>query len=118
MDWGFREFDNYALFKAGEQVSEAEVWMGVEGTVPLMIEEDVLLTLPRSARKDMKVKVLYAGPISAPIAKGRRLATLRVEVPGRDHMDFPLVAGADVPQLGIFSRLGAAITFVLWGESS
>ncbi len=118
LDWAFREFDNYALFNAGEQVSEAEVWMGVEGHVPLMIEEDVLLTLPRKSRRNMKAKVLYAGPIAAPIAKGRRLATLRIEVPDREHMDFPLVAGADVPQLGIFSRLGAAITFVLWGESS
>ncbi len=117
IDWGFREFGNYTLFKAGETVTEAQVWMGDLGRIPLVIEKDLVLTLPRKARRGMKVKVKYEEPIPAPLKKGDKLATLSVEVPGETTLDVPLVAGADVAKLGIVSRLGAAIKFILWGES-
>src|SRR3546814_2411513 len=48
LSWGFREFDNYALFKAGDTVDEAQVWLGAEETVPLVIAEDLKVTLPRT----------------------------------------------------------------------
>ena len=117
LDWGFREFDNYALFRSGETVADAEVWMGAAGSVPLVIRQDVLLTLSRKARRSMKVSVLYDGPFAAPVAEGTPLATLKIEAAGEDPVEYPLIAGSDVPRLGMFSRLGAAFKFVLWGES-
>ena len=117
LDWGFREFNNYALFKAGETVIDAQIWMGEHGSVPLLIEKDLTLTLPRRVRRGMKVKVAMETPVPAPIKKGDVLATLKVELPGRPTLEIPLVSGADVGQLGVFSRLGAAVKYVLWGES-
>ena len=117
LDWGFREFNNYALFKAGETVTEAQIWMGEVGSVPLLIEKELTLTLPRKVRRGMKVKVVMETPVPAPIKKGDVLATLKIELPGRPPLEAPLVSGADVGQLGVFSRLGAAVKYVLWGES-
>ena len=117
LDWGFREFNNYALFKAGETVTEAQIWLGEHGSVPLLIERDLILTLPRKVRRGMKVKVAMETPVPAPVKKGDVLATLKVELPGRPTMKIPLVSGADIGQLGVFSRLGAAVKYVLWGES-
>jgi len=117
IDWAYREFSNYALFKSGEVVSEAEVWLGTAGRVPLSISQDVLVTLPRKARKGMKVSVQYDGPISAPIAAGTPLARLVISAPGEEPVTLPLVAGADVQALGLVGRLGAAINFLIWGES-
>lgn len=116
-DWGFREFNNYALFKSGEAVADAEVWMGAVDNVPLVIKQDVLMTLSRKARRGMKVSVLYDGPFAAPVAEGTPLATLKIEAVGEDPVEYPLIAGSNVPRLGMFSRLGAALKFVLWGES-
>jgi len=117
LDWGFREFNNYALFKAGETVTEAQIWMGEHGSVPLLIERDLIITLSRKVRRGMKVKVAMETPVPAPVKKGDVLATLKVELPGRPTMKIPLVSGADIGQLGVFSRLGAAVKYVLWGES-
>lgn len=117
IDWAFREFKNYALFKSGDVISEAEVWLGTAGRVPLTITQDVLITLPRKARKDMKVTVRYEGPISAPITVGAPLADLVITAPGEKPITIPLIAGADVEALGLFGRLGAAINFLIWGES-
>jgi len=115
MDWGFREFDDYALFKKGDTVSDAEVWLGDRATVPLVAESDLKVTLPRTSRRGMKVTVKYDGPIPAPIAKGTKLAELVINAPDMPPMEIPLVAGADVGRLGYGGRIVAALRHVVWG---
>jgi D-alanyl-D-alanine carboxypeptidase (penicillin-binding protein 5/6) len=117
LDWGFREFNNYTLFRNGQTVTEAKIWMGDRGVVPLLIEKDLLLTLTRRDRKVMKVTVSMKSPIPAPVKKGTALANLKIEIPERDNIVIPLVSGASVSQLGLFSRLGKAIEYLLWGEA-
>ena len=117
LNWGFREWNSYALFKAGETVMDAKVWLGSEGTVPLVVEEDVSLTMRRSARNDLKVSVKYDEPIAAPIAAGTQIASLIVTAPGIETLEIPLKAGADIEQLGPVGRLNAAVNFLVWGES-
>ena len=117
LEWGFREFNNYTLFKAGDRVTEADVWLGRNTFVPLHIEENLVLTLARKARLGMKVTVEYEGPIPAPIAKGDRLAKLVITAPETEPLEVPLVAGDDVQRLSLFGRLGAALGYILWGQS-
>ena len=58
IEWGFREYDNYALFQAGEKVMDADVWLGEEKTVPLILRSPLTVTLPRKSRQGMKVTVV------------------------------------------------------------
>lgn len=109
LNWGFRQFDNYALFKPGEEVTAAEVWLGQQQTVPLVSADGVTVTLPRNVRPEMKVTASYDGPIPAPIHEGDRLAMLSVSAPGVETTEVPLVAGASVERLGMFGRLGVAL---------
>ncbi|WP_299617029.1 D-alanyl-D-alanine carboxypeptidase family protein [Pelagibius sp.] len=115
MSWGFREFGNYALFKAGETVDEAPVWLGAEDTVPLVIADDLTVTLPRNARNGMKVSVVYDSPIPAPVPAGQEIAQLRISWPDGVPVEVPLMAGSDVEQLGPFGRIAASIKFLLLG---
>jgi len=117
IEWAFREFNNYKLFAAGEKVIDADVWLGNAISVPLLIEKSVKLTLPRKARRKMKVSVRYNSPIPAPIRKGDRLATLVIEAPDVATHEIPLISGAEVSRLGLFGRLGAALKYILWGAS-
>ena len=117
LNWGFRNFNNYRLFSTGEEVTEADVWLGKEDKVPLVIEREMLLTIARNARHKMKVTVTFENPIPAPIAKGDPVAKLVLTVPGRDKLEVPLLAGAAVERLGLFGRLGTALKAILWGES-
>jgi D-alanyl-D-alanine carboxypeptidase (penicillin-binding protein 5/6) len=117
LEWGFREFDNYKLFAAGDTVADADVWLGRERSVTLVIDKALVITLPRKARSEMKVTATFESPLPAPIAKGDRLAKLVVSAPGVDPVEVPLVAGANVGQLGVFGRLGAALKYLLWGNA-
>jgi D-alanyl-D-alanine carboxypeptidase (penicillin-binding protein 5/6) len=115
MDWAFREFGNYALFKPGEVVEQGEVWLGEKATVPLVIPDGLTVTLLRRARPDMKVTVSYDTVIPAPVKKGQEVARLTVSAPDTDPIEVPLVAGEDVERLGVFGRLTSALKYLIFG---
>jgi len=117
LSWGFREFNNYKLFSAGEEVTKADVWLGEEATVALVIEKEMLLTLPRKARRKMKVSIKFENPVPAPIAKGQEIAKLVMTAPGREPVEVPLLAAAEVKRLGLMGRLGTALKAIVLGES-
>ena len=106
-EWAFREWDRYPLFHAGETVvPDAPVWMGQSHTVPLVAQTDLGVTLPRRARSEMKVSVVFTGPIPAPIKAGTPVGKLVVTAPGlAAPIEAPLVAGADVARLGFGGRI-------------
>ncbi len=118
LDWGFREFDNYALFKAGDTVEVAPVWLGVSPTAEMKITRDVFITMSRKSRRNMKVTVKYISPIPAPIQAGQQIGIVSITAPDFDTIDVPLTAAADNKQLGMFGRLGAALEFILWGRAT
>ncbi len=115
LDWAYAAFRNYTLFESGAAVETADVWLGEEDTVPLVAERDIRITLPRASRAGLKVKAVYEGPVPAPIVRGSRIASLVIAAPGFETVEVPLVAGADVARVGMFGRLGAAISYMLWG---
>lgn len=116
LDYGFREFANYHLFKAGDIVENVEVWLGDEPTVPVKVDEDVTLTLARKEREGLKVTVQAPGPVPAPVTKGTEVAKLVIEVPDKPPVEHPLLASEDVGKLSSLGRIGAAFNYLLWGE--
>jgi D-alanyl-D-alanine carboxypeptidase (penicillin-binding protein 5/6) len=115
LDWAFREFASYPLFKGGEKVSDADVWLGDKETVPLMIEDDLTAVMKRGSRKDLKVAVQLQEPIAAPIAKGTEVGTLVVTAPDMQTIERPLLAAEDVGPLGMVGRFKAALSYLIWG---
>jgi len=118
IEWGFREWNNYPLFKEGEVVADVPVWLGNASTVPLVMPRAVLLTMERKTRKDMKVVLRYEEPIPAPIRKGNQVGVLEITAPGLDTISVPLEAGADVAALNAFGRVAAALEYLVWGASN
>ena len=116
IEWGFREFVNATIAKAGETIETAPVWQGAASAVPLTVASDVTVTLPRSARRKMTALVRFEGPLPAPVRKGDAIATLHVEAEGMPAMDIPLVAGADVAPLGMVGRLAANLRYLFLGS--
>jgi D-alanyl-D-alanine carboxypeptidase (penicillin-binding protein 5/6) len=108
VNWAFGAFDTVKFFDAGEEVTRAEVWLGAAETVPLVAPEPLQMLVPREDRSGMKARVVYDGPVEAPIAAGQKLAALLVDVPSKETVRFDLVAGGDVPRGGLLVRIGAA----------
>lgn len=105
MDWGFKAWKAQPLFKKGQTVETAEVQLGSATSVPLVAPRDMAVTLPRTASTNISVKVVYTGPIKAPIAKGQRIAHLIISTPDTPPQILPLVAGEAVAEAGLFGRM-------------
>lgn len=117
MTWGFREFENYTLFEKDKVIEDAVVWLGQAPTVGLALKDDLTVTLPRNARRKMKVSVVMREAIPAPVIKGNEIATLRIQAPNYPVIEAPLYAAEDVERLGMTGRMWAAAKYLFWGFS-
>jgi len=118
LEYGFRNFKTYALFTAGQVVEEADVWLGDANKVPLVVEKDYTITMSRFDRNRMKATIVYENPVPAPILAGQSLAHVRLEIPNRDPITIPLVAGKDVGNLGGMGKISAAFAHLLFGSAN
>jgi D-alanyl-D-alanine carboxypeptidase (penicillin-binding protein 5/6) len=110
MDWGFRAWQAHRLFDQGEKVGAAQVQLGSDGEVPLAAPRNLAVTLPAGVSKqNIRVKVVYDGPIKAPIAKGQKVAELIVSTPDTPPQAMPLVAAEAVGEAGFFGRIWAGL---------
>jgi D-alanyl-D-alanine carboxypeptidase (penicillin-binding protein 5/6) len=104
MEWGFRAWQAKPLVAAGKQVSTAEVQMGSASSVGLVAAKALTVTLPAGAAPELSAKVVYDGPIKAPIKAGQHIADLVVSSPDLPEQRMPLVADKDVAAAGFFGR--------------
>jgi D-alanyl-D-alanine carboxypeptidase (penicillin-binding protein 5/6) len=105
MDWGFKAWKAQPLFKAGQTVTTAPVQLGSAREIALVAPRNLAVTLPRTASRNITVKVAYMGPIKAPIAKGQQIGELIVSTPDTPPQVMPLVAAATVEEAGFFGRM-------------
>lgn len=115
MSWGFREFSNYTLFKKNQVIAEIPVWLGSENNINLVVDRDVRRTLKKSSVNKVKMTAVYDKPVTAPIKKGDRLGTIKVDIPGQGDFEIPLTAGRDVEKLGFFGRIVSNLHYLLFG---
>lgn len=109
MDWGFKAWESKPVVTAGKQVETAEVQGGSASEVGLVAPRNIAVTLPMGASANMRVKVVYNGPIKAPIAKGQHVADLVVTPQGLPEQVMPLVAAEAVEEAGFFGRVWAGL---------
>jgi D-alanyl-D-alanine carboxypeptidase (penicillin-binding protein 5/6) len=115
LEWAFREFEDVTLFTAGDTVEQAPVWLGADPTVPLVGGRDLAVTMPRNWRSKARVTLEYESPVRAPVVRGSTLGKLNVSGEGVPDMSVPLLAGADVPRLGLPGRALAVLSHYVTG---
>ena len=116
MDLMFREFKIYRFFDKGQPVDQANVWLGNATKIDLVLDEPLHLLLSYQERRDLKLSVQWLDPIPAPIVAGDQLGILTVDING-DSRKLVLRAGQDIPVLGMFDRVSAAIKYLIFGAS-
>ncbi|MDD3445750.1 MAG: D-alanyl-D-alanine carboxypeptidase, partial [Zavarzinia sp.] len=86
-------------------------------TVPLTVAADARVTLRRVDRARMEVKVIYDGPVPAPIAAGDPVAQLEISAPDMPVIHLPLVAAGAVERQGVFGRIFTSLRYLISGEA-
>lgn len=103
----FNDFTNKTLFSKGAIVGEAEIFAGVAPTVQLVTAEPVSLILHRASAEKLRARLVYQGPVEAPIKAGQQIGVLKVEA-GSDAREYPLFAASAVKETGFLGRLHLA----------
>lgn len=115
LNWGFRFFETHKVYDAGQTVSEPKLWKGEAQTLALGLEQSLLLTVPRGRYEQVKAEMDLPRQLVAPYTRGQQVGTLRISLDGKPLAERPLVALADAPEAGFFSRISDG--FWLWWES-
>src|SRR3712207_3162104 len=110
MDWGFRAWKSQPLFNQNEKVANAQVQGGGDDEVALVAPRSIAVTLPAGTAGSIRAKVVYNGPIKAPIAKGQHVADLVVTTADTPPQTMPLVAAEAVGEAGFFGRMWNGLT--------
>ena len=106
MNWGYNAWTSKPLFAAGARVGAAQVQLGSEAEVALTAPRAIAVTYPAGAiGGEPRMKIAYAGPLKAPIAKGQKVAELVVTTPDGTVQRMPLVAAEAVEEAGFFGRM-------------
>lgn len=96
LQWGFRSFESKSVFNAGETVGEARLYGGAQMSVPLVAARPVRILVPRGSSERLSGRIVYSGPIPAPVSEGQELARLKVFRGNTLALDMPLKAGESV----------------------
>ncbi len=114
LEYGFHSFDPKKLFDEGQILGYAKLYGGASWSVPLVSEGPVAILLPRSGGERVAAKIVYSGPVPAPVKQGQRIATLNVMRGESVIAEVPLYAAESVEQGNLPRRaLDAATELVI-----
>lgn len=105
LNYGFRFFETYTPYKAGEKFVSNRVWMGETKEVELGIMVDTPITIPRGQRKNLKANFELTEQLTAPLDKGKVVGKLFLQLDGEDIAQYPLVTLQEVKEGSMFNKL-------------
>ncbi|QGM44854.1 D-alanyl-D-alanine carboxypeptidase [Methylocystis heyeri] len=103
LQWGFRNFEEKSLFKAGETIGTAQVYGGAKSSVPLTATRDLTALLQRGGTEKLSGRIIYEGPLVAPVEAGAKVGRIEIKRGPLVVLDQPLVAAESVEE-GSLSR--------------
>lgn len=105
LNYGFRYYQTHGLYTSGQSLTDVRVWKGAMDSMQLGLAKDVVVTIPRGQKGDLKAELKVDPVIEAPINVGQELGRLQVSLEGELIVDEALVALEPVPEGGLFKRL-------------
>lgn len=113
---GFSQYTARTLYKAGEEIHSANVWMGSKRKVSVTVADDLKISVPRSFRDDIQMKIHLVEPLQAPIAAGQVVGTIDIQIEGLpEAKTVNLVAAETVYRAGFLSRVWQKLHYFLFG---
>ena len=116
LTWGLTSFDLIEIAKTDLPIENVDVWLGKKATVGVYVKNDIYKTIQKRSKSDLKVSIIYNGPIQAPIKKDDILGKLKIVYKNELIEEYDLFAFEDVKKLNAFSRLMKSINFLIWGD--
>ncbi|MBB5045743.1 D-alanyl-D-alanine carboxypeptidase (penicillin-binding protein 5/6) [Rhodopseudomonas rhenobacensis] len=96
LEWGFRNFESRTLFNPQDAVGYAKVFGGDSRSVKLTSTEPVRVMVQKNGSDKLIARIVYNGPVRAPIAPGQPIGVVRVWRGANLAVEVPLQAAEPV----------------------
>ena len=116
LTYGLTNFDLIEISVDNNPLDSVEVWLGKDRTVKVYTKENIYKTIKKGQKKKLKAKVIYEGPIEAPIKKDQKLAKLKIIYDEELIGEYDLLALNEVKRVNMFSRLIKSLNYIIWGD--
>jgi len=97
LEWGFRNFETRTLFAAKSPVGSVKVFGGDRRWVRVATREPVRVMVQKNGNDKLLARIVYSGPVRAPIEAGQRVGTIKVWRGGNLAVEEPLYTTDAVP---------------------
>lgn len=105
LNYGYRFYETHKLYSSNVPLTNARVWFGKDKKVALGLAQDLYVTVPAGQYNQLKPSMLVNKEVDAPVQAGHVHGKVVVSLNNKVIAAQPLVALADNPQAGFFSRL-------------
>jgi serine-type D-Ala-D-Ala carboxypeptidase (penicillin-binding protein 5/6) len=110
LEWGFRNFEQRLLFAEGQTIGAAKVFGGASSRVDLTADGVVRVMLPKTGADKLIARIVYNGPVPAPVTEGTRIGNLKVWRNDNLILTMPLKATENVGKGNMSQRAFDAVT--------
>ena len=111
LEWGFRNFEQRVLFAEGQTIGAAKVFGGASSRVDLTAADGVVrVMLPKTGADKLIARIVYNGPVPAPVTEGTRIGNLKVWRNDNLILTMPLKATENVGKGNMSQRAFDAVT--------
>lgn len=115
LEWGFKSFERRILFAEGQIIGSAKVYGGAESSVPLVAGREVRVMMPKSGGDRLTARIVYNGPVPAPVPQGTPVGVLKVWRNDNVILQMPLTAAEPVVLGGLSKRAFDAVSELMIG---
>jgi D-alanyl-D-alanine carboxypeptidase (penicillin-binding protein 5/6) len=110
LEWGFRNFEQRTIFAEGQTIGTAKVFGGASGRVALKADGEVKVMLPKSGADRLIARIVYTGPVPAPVTEGTPIGNLKVWRNDNLILTMPLKAAQNIDKGNMPQRAFDAVT--------
>ena len=115
ISWGLRNTNTYKIAEKDSPVFDLDVWLGKNEKVKGYVKEDLYITINKNELKDLKVSLMYSGPLKAPIAKDDKIGNLVIQT-SNEKRNIEVYSSEKIKKVNFIKSLFLSFNYMIWGD--
>ena len=115
ISWGLRNTNTYKIAEKDTPVFDLDVWLGKNEKVKGYVKEDLYITINKNELKDLKVSLMYSGPLKAPIAKDDKIGNLVIQT-SNEKRNIEVYSSEKIKKVNFIKSLFLSFNYMIWGD--
>ena len=105
LTYGFRFFETHKLYSANDQLTQVKIWKGSTDSLPLGIDQDLYITIPRGQYDKLDASMSINSTIVAPVARSEAFGNVIINLGTKQVAKRQLIALNDVSEGSFWHNL-------------